>query len=208
MDLEIRNYQKLLEEALNETRPLPGSPVPGGETGEAPEPVQEVLEASAKGVLHPTDEIDNLEISARPVYLRVWDHPMSPGTRHRLMEKARRLERKCGARGPKHHNTRRKKRREEYLRWEREGKLRRDRWLTSCPEGLFLYYKRLAKRKGAAWEFTKEQFVELMNTPVRGVPLYQYIFNLVRLDKKLGYSSTNIVVLDRYTKEVLYSTSN
>ncbi len=208
MELEIRNYRELLERVLSETSTPPGSPVAGGGPNEAQGAVEEAREASDTGICAREDELD-IQVTERPVYLRVWDHPMSPGTRFRLLEKSRRLEHKRGARGSKHHNTRRRKRREKYWKYQRAGKLRRDKWLTSCPEGLYLYYKRIAKRRKAAWEFTKEQFVELMNSTYKGVALYEYVFNLVRLDKKLGYNISNITIVDRYTKEVLYTnTSN
>lgn len=143
----------------------------------------------------------------RPVWLRVWDNPMSPGTRARLLAKARRLELRARRRPKrKHHNTRRKERREKYFRCQREGKLRRDRWLQSCPEGLYKYYKAIAKRKGVAWRIEEQAFIDILNTTIDNIPIYKYIFNIYRIDKNkdIGYTISNITIVDRYSNKILY----
>lgn len=190
-----------------------GTPVPGGvpeDEQKAPqEPVELSTDDSVARILLARDEYTRARESVsrsvqpgkdRPVWLRVWDHPMSPGTRYRLLQKRKRLEK----RDREHYQTRRKKRREKYHKYQREGKLRRDKWLQTTPEGLYLYYKAIAHRRGLRWAITREDFLEVMNTEYNGTPIYSYLFSILRTDKSVGYTLENISVVDRYTKEVYY----
>lgn len=140
-------------------------------------------------------------VGETPVGLRVWELDLSPGTKHRLAKKHKI---KGISKRPEHHATRKRKRREKYWRCQREGKLRRDAWLKTTPEGLWMYYKRLTTRKGHEWNVDRDSFLEVMYTPVRGECIYKYLFNIYRIDKSLGYSLDNIIIVDRYTEEQLY----
>ncbi len=140
----------------------------------------------------------------RPVWLRVWDHEMSPRMRWRLSQKL-----KIQAKRTKklHWKTKKRLRRDKYQRVERDGKLRRDKWLKTTPEGLYLFYRILAKRKKADWLIAESDWLELMYSDYEGSPLYTRLFYIYRIDTSKAYTMDNISIVDRYDKSIVYYTT-
>jgi hypothetical protein len=105
-----------------------------------------------------------------------------------------------------HWKRRKKLRSEKYFRCERKSKLARDKWLTSTPDGLWHYYKRLTTKKGFSWEISYEDFYSIMTREVDSRCIYEYLFNIYRVDKtRKSYTVDSIVIKERYSNIVLYS---
>lgn len=185
-----------LHGVLSQSEGVPGSPVAGVPPDEPQRGWEELLEASQEAINQLGGEL--------PLKVRLWDLELSPGTRLRLKMKEKKAEQRRAR--PEHYKVRRARRRAEYWAWERESKLRRDRWMCSTPEGFWFYYKNLTKKKGFIWDIAKEDFIEILSRETAsGLRIYERIFDLVRLDKSnKRYSLDNIAILDRYTREKLY----
>lgn len=109
---------------------------------------------------------------------------------------------------PTHWKTKKKLRREKYYRSERAAKLLRDKWLRTTPDGLWYYYRHLTTKKGFSWDISFDEFQSIMQVEVDGLLLYEYLFNIYRLDKtNKSYTVNSIVIKERYTGTVLYSST-
>lgn len=139
-----------------------------------------------------------------PVSLRIWKRDLSPGTKYRLAQKRKKLEKEK----KEHYKIRRKEYRRLYWKYLRPGNIARKKARTSTPLGLYKYYKDIANRKKIRWAIEEQEMLEILNTPLPdGVAIHNRIFNVVRIDKDkaVGYTPTNIQLVDRYTKELLYT---
>lgn len=194
----------VVERDLSFLDSLRGSPVPGTPGDGAYESV-ESLSGAIEAWEQTKRSLGGTEVKGkdRPVWLRVWDLELRPMSRKIIGAKIRKLEKKKKM----HYKTRLKRRREKYYRCQREGKLRRDKLLTTYPEGLYKYYKSIAKRKKIAWRISEEEFCNILYSEYLGTPIYKYIFNIVRIDKdkSIGYSTSNITIVDRYNSTIYYS---
>ncbi len=128
---------------------------------------------------------------------------LSKSTRRAL---ARILKPNSRSKGEYHYKTRRKRRRDKYpgtdqqarvLRWYRFANARETRWN---------YHRSRVRDRGHSWEISPEEFLEVMDTVTSsGIPIWQRIYDLRRADvTNKSYTLSNIVLVDRYTKEQLY----
>jgi hypothetical protein len=107
---------------------------------------------------------------------------------------------------PEHYKVRRMRRKANYYKYERPSKLARDRRLKSTPEGLWSWYRTYVKRKDCEWAITLEEWMDLMGTVVEGVEIQFYDFYVYRIDSSIKlFNLSNITIVDRYSKAILYS---
>lgn len=128
-------------------------------------------------------------------------HPMKAA---RLAREERRRAGMAKRSGDNHYKRRLKRRREKYWRVERKYKLKRDEWMKTTAEGLWFDYKNRWKRKNVLFTISEEEFLSLMYTMVDDRYIYEYLFNIYRLDISKPVSIDNLTIVDRYTSTKLY----
>jgi hypothetical protein len=128
----------------------------------------------------------------------------------KLSDSTRRILAKEANRGVSTEKYERRKKREarraKYLRCQRAGKLRRDLWLRSTAEGMWYHYRYLAKKRGRSWNITRDEWLDLMySVPSNStVELYRLLFFVYLKDPSIGYSISNLRIVDRYSKQIYY----
>lgn len=128
---------------------------------------------------------------------------LSKSTRRAI---ARILKPNSRSKGEYHYKTRRKRRRDRYVETDQQARILRWYRFANARETRWNYHRSRVKNRGHSWEISPAQFLEVMDTVTKsGVPIWQRIYDLRRADvTNKSYTLSNIVLVDRYTKEQLY----
>lgn len=181
------------------------SPVAGGMYDGGQKPVQEVLAPSEGRLDGVSGWVDTVPRGPAGLFF-VRRENMSRGSIVRILRKYG-LEDVLEPRREKkpHYKVRRQARRAKYWRYQRPGKLRRDEREKTTPEGLYRIYRNDWRKKGRDWRITLEDWMEVQYRQVDGMYIYNYIYNIYRLDKNSNIVDINsIYIVDRYTNKILY----